>query len=117
MASQLASGSNVHECSDAPPNLFPASISHKTGRLGNLWAQARTQRLYKANTFNPRPQYLVYSYIFLRCRELLLIYGVQVAVYQEEGGPLELAVRTFIMRHCDHCRDRDCRVPHTAAGW
>ncbi|CAI8057378.1 hypothetical protein GBAR_LOCUS31267 [Geodia barretti] len=36
VASQLASGSNVHECSDAPPNLFPASISHKTGRLGNL---------------------------------------------------------------------------------
>ena len=40
-----------------------------------------------------------------------------MAVYQEEGGTLELEVRTLILRHCDHCRDRDCRVPHTAAGW
>ena len=43
MTSHLASGSNVHECSDAPPNLFPASISHKTGTLGNVLAQSRTQ--------------------------------------------------------------------------
>ena len=38
-------------------------------------------------------------------------------IYKEEGGPLDQEVKLLILRHCELCKDRDCRVPHMAAGW
>lgn len=38
-------------------------------------------------------------------------------IYKEEGGPLDQEVKSLILRHCELCRDHDCRVPHIAAGW
>ena len=40
-----------------------------------------------------------------------------LSVYRKEGGSLDEEVRALIRRHCLHCRESNCRVPHAAAGW
>ena len=67
-------------------------------------------------------RYHVCSYIMQsHCNQLYdgeLVEEMQGALLvYEEGGPLVAKLRTIILRHCDDCRDSDCRVPHTAAGW
>lgn len=37
--------------------------------------------------------------------------------YRSGSIPLDDVVKTLIVRHCSHCRDGTCQVPHVAAGW